>query len=87
MQSSEPLMATPFATALDLGGTFVFALSGALAGVRHGFDLFGVLVLSFATATSGGIICDLLIGAGLCFGLRLLAIRRGWQLPAARRHD
>ncbi|MDR3532209.1 MAG: TRIC cation channel family protein, partial [Rhodopila sp.] len=29
---------------LDLIGTFVFALSGALLGVRHGMDLFGVLV-------------------------------------------
>lgn len=49
--------------ALDLGGTFVFALSGALVGVRHRIDLFGVLVLSFVAATSGGIARDLLIGA------------------------
>lgn len=48
---------------LDLCGTFVFALSGAIAGIRHRFDLFGVLVLSFAAANSGGIIRDLLIGA------------------------
>ena len=31
---------------LDLAGTFVFALSGAIAGVRRRLDLFGVLVLS-----------------------------------------
>jgi uncharacterized membrane protein YeiH len=48
---------------LDLVGTFVFALSGGLAGVRHRLDLFGVLVLSFAAATAGGITRDLLIGA------------------------
>jgi len=48
---------------LDLCGTFVFALSGAMAGVKHRFDLFGVLVLSFAAANSGGIMRDLLIGA------------------------
>jgi len=48
---------------LDLTGTFVFALSGALAGVKRQLDLFGVLVLSFAAANSGGIIRDLLIGA------------------------
>ncbi|MGD0664053.1 MAG: TRIC cation channel family protein, partial [Syntrophorhabdales bacterium] len=36
-------------------GTFVFALSGATAGVRRGLDLFGVYVLSFAAATFGGI--------------------------------
>lgn len=46
---------------LDLTGTFVFALSGALAGVKRELDLFGVLVLSFAAANSGGITRDLLI--------------------------
>ena len=49
--------------ALDLIGTFVFAISGATVGVRHRLDLFGVLVLSFAAAVSGGIIRDVLIGA------------------------
>ena len=48
---------------LDLCGTFVFALSGALAGIKHRLDVFGVLVLSYAAANSGGIIRDLLIGA------------------------
>ncbi|HVB63656.1 MAG TPA: trimeric intracellular cation channel family protein [Nitrolancea sp.] len=48
---------------LDLAGTFVFALSGAAAGVRKKLDLFGVLVLSFAAANVGGIIRDLLLGA------------------------
>jgi uncharacterized membrane protein YeiH len=48
---------------LDLVGTFVFALSGAAAGVKRGLDLFGVLVLSFTAANSGGIVRDLLIGA------------------------
>jgi uncharacterized membrane protein YeiH len=49
--------------ALDLVGTFVFALSGAMVGVRHHLDIFGVLVLSYAAATAGGITRDLLIGA------------------------
>ena len=48
---------------LDLLGTFVFALSGAAAGVRCRLDFFGVMVLSFAAANSGGIARDLLIGA------------------------
>ena len=47
----------------DLAGTFVFALSGAVAGVRHRLDVFGVLVLSFAAANTGGITRDVLIGA------------------------
>jgi uncharacterized membrane protein YeiH len=48
---------------LDLVGVFVFALSGATAAVRQRLDYFGVLVLSFATASAGGILRDLLIGA------------------------
>lgn len=48
---------------LDLLGTFVFALSGAVTGVRRQLDLFGVLVLSFAAGNAGGITRDLLIGA------------------------
>ena len=49
--------------ALDLVGTFVFAISGASAGVKRRLDLFGVLVLSFAAGNSGGVFRDLLIGA------------------------
>jgi uncharacterized membrane protein YeiH len=48
---------------LDLVGTFVFALSGAMAGVKRHLDLFGVLVLSFVAANTGGILRDILIGA------------------------
>jgi uncharacterized membrane protein YeiH len=48
---------------LDLLGTFVFALSGAVTGVRRQLDLFGVLVLSFAAGNAGGITRDVLIGA------------------------
>lgn len=48
--------------ALDLLGTFVFAISGATVGVRYRLDLFGVLVLSFAASTAGGMTRDVLIG-------------------------
>jgi uncharacterized membrane protein YeiH len=48
---------------LDLAGTFVFALAGAIAGIRRQLDIFGVLVLAFAAACAGGIARDLLIGA------------------------
>jgi uncharacterized membrane protein YeiH len=48
---------------LDLVGTFVFALSGALVVVRQRLDLFGVLVLSFVAACGGGILRDTMIGA------------------------
>lgn len=48
---------------LDLCGTFAFALSGAMAGIRRRLDIFGVLVLSVAASTFGGIGRDVLIGA------------------------
>jgi uncharacterized membrane protein YeiH len=48
---------------LDLGGTFVFAISGALVAVRRRLDVFGMIVLSFAAGNAGGITRDLLIGA------------------------
>ncbi len=48
---------------LDLVGTFVFALAGATAAARRQLDIFGVLVLAFTAACSGGIMRDVLIGA------------------------
>ena len=48
--------------AIDLIGTAFFAAEGASAASRAGLDLFGILVLGFATALGGGIIRDLLIG-------------------------
>jgi uncharacterized membrane protein YeiH len=48
--------------ALNLAGTFVFGLSGGLAGVRAKLDLFGVVVLSAVVGLAGGITRDLLIG-------------------------
>jgi uncharacterized membrane protein YeiH len=47
---------------IDLGATFVFAISGATQGVRHRLDLFGVLVVAWAAAVAGGLARDLLIG-------------------------
>ena len=47
---------------LNVVGTFVFGLSGALAGVRARLDVFGVVVLSAVVGLAGGIVRDLLIG-------------------------
>ena len=47
---------------LNLAGTFVFGLSGGLAGVRARLDLFGVVVLAVVVGLTGGITRDLLIG-------------------------
>lgn len=47
---------------LNFAGTFVFGLSGGLAGVRKHLDAFGVVVLAIAVGMAGGIVRDLLIG-------------------------
>ena len=47
---------------LNLAGTFVFGLSGGLAGVRARLDVFGVVVLAAVVGLAGGITRDVLIG-------------------------
>ena len=48
---------------LDLIGTFAFAISGALVASNEKFDLFGVIIIAFATAVGGGMLRDVLIDA------------------------
>jgi uncharacterized membrane protein YeiH len=48
---------------LNLIGTFVFAVSGALLAVRKNYDIIGMAVLAVITAIGGGVIRDLVIGA------------------------
>jgi uncharacterized membrane protein YeiH len=47
---------------LNLFGTFVFGISGGLAGVKARLDPFGVVVLAAVVGLAGGITRDLLIG-------------------------
>lgn len=69
---------------VDLAATIVFAVEGATQASNRHLDVFGVLVLAFVTALSGGILRDLLLGdhppaalkaarytvvAGICGGL------------------
>jgi uncharacterized membrane protein YeiH len=79
---------------LDLVGTFVFAVSGAVAGVRHGLDVFGVAVLALVAGNAGGILRDLLIGAvppaaigdGRYIAVSLLAgLTTFWAYPTIQR--
>lgn len=44
-------------------GLAAFAVSGALAGIRQRFDVVGVVALSLVTATGGGVIRDVSLGA------------------------
>jgi uncharacterized membrane protein YeiH len=83
-----------FIRVLGLGGTFVFAISGALAGVNRRLDilrsdLYAIAALAGASIVVIGHLLGLsygvpaLAGGALCFGLRFMAIRRGWHLPSA----
>ncbi|OIO60525.1 MAG: hypothetical protein COX57_07320 [Alphaproteobacteria bacterium CG_4_10_14_0_2_um_filter_63_37] len=47
---------------LDLFGTVVFALTGALRAVTHKLDLLGAVVLAVVTALGGGMMRDALLG-------------------------
>jgi uncharacterized membrane protein YeiH len=49
--------------AADLGGTFLFAMEGALVAIHARLDLLGIAVIGFVAALGGGIVRDVLIGA------------------------
>jgi uncharacterized membrane protein YeiH len=49
--------------ALNLIGTFVFAMSGALLAVHKRYDIVGMTVLAEITAIGGGVVRDLILGA------------------------
>lgn len=87
--STEP----PLLLALDLTGTFAFALNGALTAIRVAkLDVVGVLTLGMLTAIGGGIIRDTLIDSlppatfsdwrylAVAAGGSLLAFGFGWRL-------
>ncbi|MGH7926986.1 MAG: trimeric intracellular cation channel family protein [Candidatus Binatia bacterium] len=51
--------------AFDLAATFLFAITGTLAGMRRHYDIIGVFALAFATALGGGLLRDgVFISAG-----------------------
>lgn len=47
---------------LDLAGTLIFAITGALAAGRKQMDVFGVVVLGCVTSMGGGSVRDILLG-------------------------
>ncbi|MBK8712588.1 MAG: trimeric intracellular cation channel family protein [Niastella sp.] len=51
-----------FLSIITYTGIFVFALTGAFKARAHKMDVFGGLVVAFATAYGGGTLRDLLIG-------------------------
>ena len=54
---------TAFILLFDLFGTMVFAITGAVKGVRIRLDLLGVLVFAVTVGCGGGMVRDMLLGA------------------------
>ena len=55
-------MKPDFLQVIDILGTATFAISGASSAIQKRLDVFGVLVIAFATAIGVGTLRDLLIG-------------------------
>ena len=53
----------PIFAVFEILGTIAFAISGAMEAARHKMDIFGISVLGVITATGGGVLRDLVIGA------------------------
>jgi len=84
-----------FIHALDLFGTGVFAVTGALAAGRKKMDIFGVVVLGCVTAMGGGTLRDVILGSQPIFwvsetnylavatiaAIGTFALARRWKLP------
>ena len=58
-----PVLERGYFTFVELGGTFVFAISGAMTAVKRHLDIFGVMVLAFAAGNAGGVARDAMLGA------------------------
>ncbi len=57
---TAPLSSTTFHLPawFDLGATFAFGLTGALAAIKRGYDIVGVFFLALASGIGGGLIRD-----------------------------
>lgn len=54
---------------INIMGSFVFAISGALVAMKKKLDPFGVLIVAFITAVGGGTIRDMLLAERNVFWL------------------
>ncbi len=51
-----------FFAILEHIGVLAFTISGALVAIDHETDIFGVIIMSFVTMFSGGIMRDVILG-------------------------
>ena len=87
----SPVMAALLGVLTGIGGGIARdVLLAEVPGVLRS-ELYAVAALAGAGVVVAGNMLDLPIvptaiaGGALCFGLRMMAIRRGWQLPVANR--
>jgi len=86
----EPVMAALLGMLTGIGGGMVRDVLVAEIPVVLRADLYAVAALAGAAVVVAGNLLHLpstastIAGAVLCFGLRLMAIARGWHLPVAR---
>jgi uncharacterized membrane protein YeiH len=77
------------AVGFDLAAVALFAVTGAIAAMRKGYDLVGVIVLALSTALAGGLLRDVLLQRGtpaaLLDGRYLLAVLGGGAAALAFR--
>lgn len=49
-------------TALDIVGTFAFAITGCFKAIKHELDILGLIILGLMTGIGGGIVRDVILG-------------------------
>jgi uncharacterized membrane protein YeiH len=86
----NPVMAALLGMVTGIGGGMVRDVLVAEIPTVLRADLYAVAALAGAAVVGAGGLLQLpttattIAGVVVCFGLRLIAIRRGWQLPIAR---
>lgn len=86
----DPVMAALLGTLTGIGGGMVRDVLVAAVPTVLRADLYALAALAGAAVVVIGELLHvspkgaMIVGAALCFGLRVMAIRRGWHLPVAR---
>ena len=65
----------------DAAGLALFAVVGTQKALSYRLNPLTAALLGVLTGIGGGMLR--IAGAALCFGIRYVAIRRGWHLPVA----
>ena len=60
-----PMSVVQVLLAIELVGTFAFAVSGALLAARKGFDIVGSLLLASLAGLGGGVLRDVILAQGV----------------------